>query len=141
MKDSPLKIHWTFNVLDVKDSFTIKGNIQNFDIQSMYQFTKPYINTSFEGVFNSYSFNITGNDKNAYGYANLKYKDLKVTFYQKGNPDKKAKVKSAVTNLILKKDSDEKTKQAKIELERNQEKSFYNFLWRSIAESLKKILI
>ncbi|OOG77298.1 hypothetical protein [Flavobacterium sp. A45] len=141
MKDSPLKIHWTFNVLDVKDSFTIKGNIQNFDIQSMYQFTKPYINTSFEGVFNSYSFNITGNDKNAYGYANLKYKDLKVTFYKKGNPDKKAKFKSAVTNLILKKDSDDKSKQAKIELERIQEKSFYNFLWRSIAESLKKILI
>jgi hypothetical protein len=141
MKESPLKIHWTFNVFDAKDGFTIKGNIQNFDIQAMYQFTKPYINASFDGVFNSYSFNITGNDKNAYGYANLKYKDLKVTFYKKGNPDKKAKFKSAVTNLILKKDSDDKSKQAKIELERIQEKSFYNFLWRSIAESLKKILI
>jgi hypothetical protein len=141
MKDSPLKIHWTFNVLDLKDGFTIKGNIQNFDIQSMYQFTKPYINTSFEGVLNSYSFNITGNDKNAYGHANLKYKDLKVTFYKKDDPDKKAKFKSAVTNLILKKDSDGKSKEAKIELERIQEKSFYNFLWISIAESLKKILI
>jgi hypothetical protein len=141
MKDSPLKIHWTFNVLDLKDGFTIKGNIQNFDVQSMYQFTKPYINTSFEGVLNSYSFNITGNDKNAYGHANLKYKDLKVTFYKKDDPDKKAKFKSAVTNLILKKDSDGKSKEAKIELERIQEKSFYNFLWRSIAESLKKILI
>lgn len=141
MKDSPLKIHWTFNTLDVKDGFTIKGTIQNFDIQSMYQFTKPYINASFGGVFNSYSFNIVGNDKNAYGHANLKYKDLKVTFYKKGNPDKKAKFKSALANLILKKDSDDKSKQAKIELERIQEKSFYNFLWRSIAESLKKILI
>jgi hypothetical protein len=141
MKDSPLKVYWTFNVLDVKDGFTIKGNIQNFDIKSMYQFTKPYINASFDGVFKSYTFNITGNDKNAFGHANLEFKDLDVTLFKKHDPDKKAKLKSAVANLFLKKDSDGKSKEAKIEIERIQEKSFYNFLWRSIAESLKKILI
>ena len=64
-----------------------------------------------------------------------------MTFYKKGDSDKKAKFKSAVANLIMKKDSDGKSKQADIELERIREKSFYNFLWRSIAESLKKILI
>jgi hypothetical protein len=141
MKDSQLKVHWTFNVLDLKDGFNIKGNIKNFDIQSLYQFTKPYINTSFDGTFSSFNFNFTGNDKSAYGNANLKYKDLKVTFYKKEDPDKKAKFKSAVANLILKKDSEGKSKQTKIEIERIQEKSFYNFLWRSIAESLKKIMI
>ncbi|REG96099.1 hypothetical protein [Flavobacterium aquicola] len=141
MKDSQLKVHWTFNVLNLKDRFTIKGTIQNFDIKAMYQFTKPYINASFDGVFKSYSFNITGNDKNAHGYANLEYKDLDVTLYKKNDPDKKAKVKSAVANLILKNDSNGRSKEAKIELDRIQEKSFYNFLWRSIAESLKKILI
>lgn len=141
MKDSPLKVHWTFNVLDKKDGFTIKGNIRNFDIKSMYQFTKPYINASFEGVFDSYTFNIIGNDKSAYGDASLKHKDLDVTFYKKDNPEKEAKLKSAVAKLILKKDSDGKSKKVKVELERIQEKSFYNFLWRSIAESFKKILI
>ena len=141
MKDSQLKVHWTFNVLDLKDAFNIKGNIKNFDIKSLHQFTKPYINSSFDGTFSSFNFNFTGNDKGIYGNANLKYKDLKVTFYKKENPDKKAKFKSAVANLILKKDSEGKSKQAKIEIERIQEKSFYNFLWRSIAESLKKILI
>lgn len=141
MKDSPLKVHWTFNVLDVKDGFTIKGSIQNFDIKAMYQFTKPYINASFDGVFKSYTFNIIGNDKSAHGHANLEFKDLDVTLYKKNDPDKKAKLKSAVANLLLKNDSNGKSKEAKIELERTQEKSFYNFLWRSIAESLKKILI
>lgn len=141
MKDSPLKVHWTFNILDLKDGFTIKGNIQNFDIKSMYQFTKPYINASFDGVFDSYTFNIIGNDKSAYGNASLKYKDLEVTFYKKNNPEKEAKLKNAVAKLFLKKDSNGTSKEAKIELERIQEKSFYNFLWRSIAESLKKILI
>ncbi|MES2575183.1 MAG: hypothetical protein V4572_09580 [Bacteroidota bacterium] len=141
MKDSQLKVHWTFNVLDLKDGFNIKGNIQNFDIKSMYQFTKPYINASFDGIFDSFSFNFIGNDKNAYGNASLKYKDLDVTFYKKDKPEKEAKLKSAVAKLILKEDSNGKAKQVKIELDRIQEKSFYNFLWRSIAESLKKILI
>lgn len=141
MKDSPLKVHWTFNVLDIKDGFTIKGNIKNFDIKSMYQFTKPYINASFDGVFNSFYFNIIGNDKSAYGNASLKFKDLDVTFYKKNNPEKEAKLKSVIAKLILKKDSDDRSKKTSIELERIQEKSFYNFLWRSIAESLKKILI
>jgi len=141
MKDSQLKVHWTFNVLDTKDAFTIKGTIQNFDIKSMYQFTKPYINASFDGVFKSYTFDIVGNDKNAHGNASLAFKDLDVTLYKKDDPDKKAKLKSAVANLFLKNDSNGKSKQAKIEIERIQEKSFYNLLWRSIAESLKKILI
>lgn len=141
MKDSPLKVHWTFNVLDLKDGFTIKGNIQNFNIKSMYHFTKPYINASFDGVFDSFTFNITGNDKKAQGNASLKFKNLDVTLYKKKNPEKEAKLKSAFANLLLKKDSKGTFKQADIELERIQEKSFYNFLWRSIAESLKKILI
>jgi hypothetical protein len=141
MKDSPLKIYWFFNVLDLRDGFTIKGNIHNFDIGSMYQFTKPYINTSFKGTINSFYFNITGNDKSAYGNATLKYQDLDVTFYKKKNPEKEAKLKNAVAKLFLKKDSDGTSKKAQIELERIQEKSFYNFLWRSIAEFLKEILI
>ncbi|HSD06846.1 hypothetical protein [Flavobacterium sp.] len=141
MKDSPLKVHWTFNVLDQKDGFTIKGNIKNFDIRSLDQFTKPYLNASFDGVFSSYSFNFVGNNTNAHGSASLQFKDLGVTFYKKENPEKKAKLKSALANLIMKNDSHGKTKQSTIEIERIQEKSFYNFLWRSIAESLKKILI
>ena len=141
MKDSPLKVHWTFNVLDSQDGFRIKGDIQNLDIKSMYHFTKPYINASFDGVFSSYSFDIVGNDKKASGQASLKFKDLDVTFYKKKDPNKEAKLKSAIAKLLLKKDSNGATKQAEIEIERIPEKSFYNFLWRSIAESLKKILI
>lgn len=141
MKDSPLKVHWTFDILDPKDGFNIKGNIENFNVKALSRFTRPYINTSFTGIFKSFDFDITGNDKRATGNARLAYDDLKVTFYKKNNPDKKAKLKTALVNLIVKKDSDGKTKKAKIELDRIQEKSFYNFLWRSIAEFLKDILI
>ena len=141
MKTSPLDVNWSFNVLDPKDSFHIQGTISNFNVVAMERFTKPYINTSFTGKFNKYHFNFYGNDNTAKGNASLNYEDLKVKLFKKKHPEKEAKLKTAVANLLLKDDSGEKTKTADVELERIQEKSFYNFLWRSIAESLKKILI
>jgi len=141
MKTSPLDVNWSFNVLDLKDSFHIQGMISNFDVAAMGRFSKPYMNASFTGVFNKYRFNFYGNDNISQGNASLDYDDLKVKLYKKKNPEKEAKLKSAIVNLLVKDDSKEKPKNADVELERIQEKSFYNFLWRSIAESLKKILI
>lgn len=141
MKSSPLNVDWSFNVLNKKDSFHIQGFITNFDVAAMGRFSKPYLNASFTGVFNNYRFNFYGNDDTAKGNASLNYDDLKVTLYKKKNPEKEAKLKSAIVNLIVKNDSKDKTKTANVALKRIQEKSFYNFLWRCIAESLKKILI
>ena len=141
MKTSPLNVNWSFNVLDKKDSFHIQGTISNFNVVAMERFTKPYINTSFTGKFNKYHFNFYGNDNTTKGNAALDYENLKIKLYKKKHPEKEAKLKTAVANLLLKNDSGEKTKTSDIELDRIQEKSFYNFLWRSIAESFKKILI
>ncbi|MFB9077541.1 hypothetical protein ACFFLS_01470 [Flavobacterium procerum] len=141
MKTSPLDVDWSFNVLDKKDSFHIQGIISNFDVRAMERFSKPYMNASFTGVFHKYRFNFYGNDNISKGNASLDYDDLKVKLYKKKQPEKEAKIKSAIANLLVKNDSKDKTKTADVELERIQEKSFYNFLWRSIAESLKKILI
>lgn len=141
MKTSPLNVNWNFNVLDQKDSFHIQGVISNFDVRAMGNFSKPYMNASFTGVFHKYRFNFYGNDLTSKGNASLDYDDLKVTLFKKKNPEKEAKLKSAIANLLVKNDSKEKAKTADVELERIQEKSFYNFLWRNIAESLKKILI
>jgi len=141
MKTSPLDVDWSFNVLDKNDGFHIQGVISNFDVRAMGQFSKPYMNASFTGVFNKYRFNFYGNDNISKGNASLDYDDLKVKLYKKKDPKKEAKLKSAIVNLLVKNDSKDKAKTAEVELERIQEKSFYNFLWRSIAESLKKILI
>ena len=141
MKTSPLDVDWSFNVLDKNDSFHIQGTITNFDVAAMGRFSKPYMNASFTGVFNKYRFNFYGNDNISKGNASLDYDDLKVKLYKKKKPEKEAKLKSAIVNLLVKNDSKEKAKTADVELERIPEKSFYNFLWRSIAESLKKILI
>ncbi|WP_433833949.1 hypothetical protein [Flavobacterium anhuiense] len=141
MKSSPLNVDWSFNVLDKSDGFHIAGVISNFNVQGMTRFTKPYINTTFTGTFNKYRFNFYGNDNGSKGNASLDYDDLKVKLYKKKKPEKEAKLKTAVANLLVKNDSKDGAKSAEIEVERLQDRSFYNLLWRSIAESLKKILI
>ncbi len=141
MNESSLKVHWTFNVLDKTDRFHIKGTLFNFNIKALYPFTKDYMKASFKGNLEKVFFNFKGNDKGSAGDFALQYRGLKVEIFKKKDPKKANKLKSAFANLLLKNDSNGQTKKVKIEIERDQDRSFYNLLWKSIAQGLKKILI
>jgi len=141
MKESPLHVDWVLNVMDKSDGFNIKGRILNFDAQKIIPFTKPYMNVTTKGVLNEVYFNFTGNDVNAKGDFAIKYDNLKVQIYRKNDREKVNKLLTALGNLFVKNDTKGELKSVEVELERIPEKSFYNFLWRSIAEGLKKILI
>ena len=141
MKKSPLKVDWSFNVLDKTEGFKIKGSILNFDAEELQIFTKPYMNVKVNGELEEVYFDFAGNDTMNKGKFSLKYDDLKVVVYRGDNRVKKNKLLSTIGNLVVKNDSDEKLKKAEIEVERNQEKSFFNFLWISIADGLKQILL
>jgi len=141
MNSSPMKVDWKLNVLDKSDGFNIKGSILKFDTRKLVSFSKPYMNIKQEGMFDEVYFNIVGNDINSKGDFALKYRDLKVSIYKKKDPEKKNKLVSAVANLLVKNDSDGKTKNTKVEVTRIPEKSFYNFFWLNIMEGLKEILI
>ena len=136
-----MKVDWKFNVLDKSDGFNIRGSILNFDSKKIAAFTKPYINATTEGTLNEIYFNFTGNDKAAHGEFAIKYDDFKLTFYQKNNRKKENKFLTTVGNLFVKNDTKGQVKGTKVELERIPEKSFYNFLWRSISEGLLNIFI
>jgi len=86
-------------------------------------------------------FNFTGNDRHAAGDFAVKYDDLKLVVYKKDNRKKKSKLLTFMASIFVKKDTKDKVKDAHIEVERIPEKSFYNLLWRSVAEGLKKILV
>jgi len=141
MNVSPMKVNWRFNVLDKNDGFNIKGSILQFPAKRLKPFTKPYMNVDVDGTLNEVYFNFSGNDVRSTGDFAIKYDDIKVTIYQKKNREKKNKLLTAVGNLFVRNDSKEKIREAKVEVERIQEKSFYNFFWRNIGEGLKKTLL
>lgn len=141
MKESPLKVDWSFNVLDETEAFNIAGTIHKFDTEELEEFTKPYMNIKVKGILDEVHFNFTGNDKVNKGTFSLKYDDVKVEIYQNDKRLKKNKFLTAIGNLFVKEDSDEAIKTTEIEVERNQDKSFYNLLWISLADGLKQILL
>ena len=141
MNESILDVNWKFNVLDKSDGFTIKGKILNFNTEQLAYFTKPYINVVIKGTLDKVYFNFSGNDISSKGDFALKYDDLKVEIFQNEKRHKINKFLSAIGNFFIRDDSGETLKTTEIEVKRTQEKSFYNFLWISIAEGLKKILI
>lgn len=141
MNASPFVVNWKFNVMDKTDGFNINGTLTNFDAENIVAFTKPYLNVTTKGILEEVHFNFTGNDKSNSGELAVKYDDLKFTVYKKDDRKKKNKLLTFVAKIFVKKDTKDKVKNAHIEVERIPEKSFYNFLWISIAEGLKKILV
>ncbi len=141
MKTSPLNVNWHFNPLNRAEAFHIDGRILSFPVEELAVFTKPYVNVTAKGLIDVVKFNFNGNDNVSKGTFEIEYDDLKLTVYQKNDRAKKNKFLSAVGNLFVKNDTNHKPKSTEIEVERIKEKSFYNFLWRNIAEGLKKTVI
>ena len=141
MKKSPLNLDWSFNVLDKTEGFKIKGSVFKFDTEALAAFTKPYNKIKVTGELKEVYFNFVGNDLANNGTFSIKYDDLAIEIYQDDKQVKKNIFLSAIGNLFVKNDSDEELKTTQINVERNQAKSFYNFLWISVADGLKQILL
>lgn len=141
MNTSPLNVNWKLNVMDKNDGFNINGTLTNFDAEKIAPFSKPYLNITTKGIIDEVRFNFTGNDNGSAGKFKIEYDDLKFTIYQKDDRKKKNKVLTFIAKIFVKKDTKDKLKDAHISIIRIKEKSFYNLLWRSIQEGLKKILV
>ncbi len=141
MDQSPMTIDWRFNVMNITDRFSIKGSIHNFKTKDLAIFTKPYLNATFTGNFDQIFFNFEGNHTSASGDFAARYTNLKLSLFQKKDHTKKSKLKSWIGNLLLDKDSDGELIENEVSVERDNEKSFFNYLWLCIADGLKKTLV
>ncbi|CAM3341827.1 DUF748 domain-containing protein [Flavobacterium longum] len=141
METSLLEVDWTFNVLDKADSFNIRGRFFDFPAERISPFTKPYLNATFKGSLDEVYFNFSGNDNGSKGDFAINYDDLKVSIYKKKQPKKKNKIVSAIANLFVKDDTKDKVTTAKVSVPRAQDRSFFNLLWKSMEEGLKKVLL
>lgn len=140
MNTSSMTVKWSFNVLDKSEAFKFRGSIMQLPAEKLTPFIKPYMNVTADGMLDKVYFNYAGNDVMAKGDFALEYEDLKVNVLRKDR-EKKNKFVSAVANLFIKKDTKERIKETSVEVERLQDKSFFNLLWRTTADGLKKLLI
>ena len=132
--------NWVFNPMNRNENFKINGYIKNMPAKNMDPFLKPYLKVSAEGRFNEINFNFLGNNFKAGGDFNIRYNDLKVNLL-KDNGDKR-KFLSAVGNVLVSKNTKGESKKAKVEnIERDQQKSFFNFFLACILDGLKETIL
>lgn len=140
MNHAPLTVKWIFNVPDKSDSFTINGHLRNIDTGKIDPLAKPLMNFTAEGTIKDLRYTMNGNNSAATGTFAMNYDDFKVDIYKKDGK-KKNKLLSAIGNLLVKNDSNEKLKNSDIQVVRLKDKSVFNFLWRFLQEGLKKTLL
>ncbi|MGV3460066.1 MAG: hypothetical protein ACO1N9_06395 [Flavobacterium sp.] len=140
MRHAPLTVKWSFNIPDESDAFTIVGHLQNIDTKKIDPLAKPLMNFTAEGTISDLRYTMNGNRNSANGTFAINFDDFKVDIYKKDGKEKN-KFLSAIGNLIVKNDSNDKLKNADIQVVRLKDKSVFNFLWRFLQEGLKKTLL
>jgi hypothetical protein len=140
MDTSPMLVNWNFDTADLRDNFTIGGYINDLPAVDITPFIKPYMNITATGTITSLNYNFKGNNDIMNGKFKITHKDLKVTLLDKDTKQKK-KFLSGVANLLVKKDSQKFPESVDIYVERNKERSFFNFYWKGIEDGLKKTLL
>lgn len=139
MDTSQTYVDWSFNVSNTNDAFSFKGNISNLKADKFNSFLVPLVRTEVSGEITNVVFDLNGNRFKCEGTMQMKYDNLKV-FVLKKNLKKKNKFLTTVANLFVRKDRTNQ-KQIDIEYKREEDKSFFNFIWKSLFDGIKKIFI
>jgi len=140
MKSAPLNVSWSFNALDTSDSFSISGHLQNIKSEEVNPITKPLMNVETSGTISEVKFTMQGNANRSTGTFAINYDDLKVDIFKKDGK-KKNQVTSALGNLLIKNDTKGKLKQVNVAVDRNKDKSVFNFLWKFVMDGLKQTVL
>ena len=140
MDASPMKVNWDFDTANMRDDFTIRGSIGTLPAEDITPFIKPYMNITATGTITSLAFDFKGNNDRMTGKFRIKHQDLKVNLLDK-DTKKKKNILSAVANLLVKKDSEKFPESVDVDVERNKQRSFFNYYWKGIEDGLKKTLL
>jgi len=142
MGESNLSINWDFDINEPDDKFHIQGELGRLNATKMNSFTKSSLRVDITGDIIRTYFNIYGNINRSQVDFKINYKELKVEVLDK--KDKKNWLFSAVANIFVKKSSSNNEgtfKEANATVERNKDKSFFNYLWINITEGLKQVVV
>ncbi len=140
----PVKGSFTFFLNDTAGRFAATGHIPSFDSHLLNVVSVPMALLKLNsGVINSLDFNITGDNLSAGGKLVMKYSGLKIDVLKndkKLNSVKKKKLTSFIANTIIKNDNpaNGKLREVNAHFDRNMQKSFFNLLWRTILNGMKK---
>lgn len=138
MDNGPFTLDWSFDPQDKANTFLVKGALSNFQSESISPFLKTNLNAGVEGTIQQMYFTISGNELESQGDMQMKYDHFEFTVLKKDHLGVN-KLLTAVVNLFTKKGEktdDDGYRHGNFKVGRNQDKSFFNYLWINLQEGL-----
>lgn len=138
MKATPIEVQWNFKVSDTTEAYTFEANVGSFPTNSINQFSENNTNVRMEGTLNRTYITIHGNRYQNRIMLKVNYDDFKISLLNEERGKKKTLL-SALTNIFIKKDSDNAWKDfrtGEATFNRVYNKSFYGNLWKTIHKGL-----
>ncbi len=139
MEGSALKTQWYFKVQDTTDRFVFKADLGHITAASLNSFSEPNLNTRFNGELHQTFFTIDGNPTFSNVDLKMKYDNFEVSML-KENGREKNKFLSGLINWFILNDSNKNEEGYRYghaeQVERDQTKSVFNFIWLSIKSGL-----
>ncbi|SFZ91770.1 hypothetical protein SAMN05428642_102309 [Flaviramulus basaltis] len=139
MDDTNINVQWDFDVNNTTDEFIYKAEIGKLRADSMNQFMEPNLNIRLKGEIIKTYFTINGNDETSQVDLKLKYDDFDIIVL-KENGKEKNKFLSGLVNLLISNDSHDNSGLFRygsgFDIERNKNKSIFNYLWINIKDGL-----
>ncbi len=139
-----LKTQWRFPMHLKNGSFFITATINKADARKFTKVTEPLGMAQIKsGKLNKFELDMKGDDYGSAGSAKVLYKDLNITYLEepKGNDTiNKKNLLTFFANIFTKdaNPSNGKTRINSVGIPRDTSRSFFNLVWKSIFEGVKK---
>lgn len=138
MDNGPFSLDWSFDPLNKANTFLAKGSLSNFQTESINPFLKSNLQAEVKGTVQQMYFTISGNELESQGDIKMKYDNFEFTVLKKNRLGVNKLLTTAV-NLFTKKGhktDEDGFRHGSFTVKRQQDKSFFNYLWISLKAGL-----
>lgn len=138
MGHAPLAVEWSFDVNATSDNFNISGSLKNLEAERLNTFLEPNLRTRARGTIQEMYFTFDGNALQSQGAMKMKYEDFKFNILNKDRLGIN-KVLTSLGNLFVNDGSKTDSKgyrHGTMTVEREINKSFFNYLWSNVREGI-----
>ena len=142
MGEAPIELRWNFDVHKENDAFFVSGVVKNFKSESINQFLRSNLRTEAEGDVQELYFTVSGDAVSSTGDMKMNYEDFRFTVLKKDRMGVN-KLLTFVGNIFTNdgsKTDESGYRYGEIYAERDNTKSFFNYLWLNVMDGIVNTL-
>lgn len=137
-ESSAIYFNYSFDPMDKNDEFSVDTKVVNVLDSSVNSFFAPALSMKLDGKIDDLSSKMKSQNTSASGTFQMAYEKLKIKVLSKDGSERS--FASLLSNVFVK-NKDVDVEHNIEHLERDQTKSFWNYVWKFIQSGIKKTLL